>query len=38
VDALDSVFALVKDCEDGRADVHALLKSPICHSGFARLG
>jgi glutamate-1-semialdehyde 2,1-aminomutase len=35
-EALDPVFALVKECEDGR-DVMALLKGPICHSGFKRL-
>ena len=35
-DALDPVFALIKECEDGR-DVMSLLKGPICHSGFSRL-
>ena len=35
-DALDPVFALVKECEDGR-DVMALLKGPVCHGGFKRL-
>lgn len=34
--ALDSVFALVRECEDGR-DVHSLLQGPVCHSGFKRL-
>jgi glutamate-1-semialdehyde 2,1-aminomutase len=34
--ALDPVFGLVRECEDGR-DVMTLLKSPICHSGFKRL-
>jgi len=33
---LDPVFALIKECEDGR-DVMALLKGPICHGGFKRL-
>ncbi|MCG8575227.1 MAG: hypothetical protein MI810_10115, partial [Flavobacteriales bacterium] len=33
---LDPVFGLIKECEDGR-DVHALLKGPVCHSGFKRL-
>lgn len=33
---LDPLFALIRECEDGR-DVHALLKGPICHSGFKRL-
>lgn len=35
-DALDPVFALVKDCEEG-LDVMSLLKGPICHGGFKRL-
>jgi len=35
-EALDLVFAQIKDCEDGR-DVGELLKGPICHSGFKRL-
>jgi glutamate-1-semialdehyde 2,1-aminomutase len=35
-EALDPVFALVKECEDGR-DVMALLKGPVCHGGFKRL-
>lgn len=34
--ALDPVFALVKECEQGRP-VEELLKGPICHSGFRRL-
>ena len=34
--ALDPVFALIRDCEDGR-DVASLLKGPVCHSGFKRL-
>jgi glutamate-1-semialdehyde 2,1-aminomutase len=34
--ALDPVFALVKECEQGRS-VEDLLKGPICHSGFSRL-
>lgn len=35
-DALDSVFAQVKECEEGR-DVMSLLKGPVCHAGFKRL-
>ena len=34
--ALDPVFALVKECEQGR-DVLSLLKGPVCHAGFKRL-
>ncbi len=33
---LDSVFALIKECEDGR-DIESLLEVPVCHSGFQRL-
>lgn len=33
---LDPVFALVKECEEGR-DVMSLLKGPVCHGGFKRL-
>jgi len=34
--ALDPVFALIRECKDGR-DVHTLLKGPVCHGGFKRL-
>lgn len=34
--ALDPVFALIKECEEGR-DVISLLKGEVCHSGFRRL-
>ena len=33
---LDPIFALIKECEEGR-DVMSLLKGPVCHSGFKRL-
>ena len=33
---LDPIFALVKECEEGR-DVMSLLKGPVCHAGFKRL-
>jgi glutamate-1-semialdehyde 2,1-aminomutase len=35
-EALEHVFRLVRECEDGR-DVMALLKGPVCHAGFKRL-
>lgn len=35
-DALDPIFAIIKQCEEGR-DVMSLLKGPICHGGFKRL-
>lgn len=33
---LDPVFALIKECEEGRS-IDELLKGPVCHSGFKRL-
>lgn len=35
-EALDPVFKIIKDCEDGR-DIQSLLEGPVCHSGFKRL-
>lgn len=35
-DALDPIFGLIKECEEGR-DVMSLLKGPVCHAGFKRL-
>lgn len=35
-EALDPIFALIKECEEG-LDVMSLLKGPVCHSGFKRL-
>ena len=35
-DALDKVFFLISECENGR-DVNELLKGEVCHSGFKRL-
>ena len=35
-EVLDPIFALIKECEDGR-DVMSLLKGPVCHAGFKRL-
>jgi glutamate-1-semialdehyde 2,1-aminomutase len=34
--ALTRVFALIRECEDGR-DVRSLLRGPVCHGGFKRL-
>jgi glutamate-1-semialdehyde 2,1-aminomutase len=33
---LDSIFAIIKECEDGR-DVMRLLNGPVCHDGYKRL-
>ena len=35
-DALDPIFSLIGECENGR-DVNTLLKGPVCHGGFSRL-
>lgn len=35
-EALEPVFALIKECEEGRP-VEPLLRGPVCHSGFKRL-
>lgn len=35
-EALDPVFAMIRECEDGR-ELKTALKSPICHAGFKRL-
>ena len=35
-EVLDPVFALIKECEEGR-DVANLLNGPVCHGGFKRL-
>ena len=35
-EALDPIFSLIRDCEDGR-DVMTLLNGPVCHGGFKRL-
>jgi len=34
--ALDPLFALVKECENGRP-VEPMLEGPVCHAGFKRL-
>jgi glutamate-1-semialdehyde 2,1-aminomutase len=36
LEELDPIFALIKECEEGR-DVADLLNGPVCHSGFKRL-
>lgn len=35
-EALDPVFGLVRECEEG-LDVRRLLNGPVCHGGFKRL-
>ena len=37
LNALDEVFTLIKDCEEGHKDIQNLLESDICHNGFKRL-
>lgn len=36
IDALNKVFAIIAECEDGRS-IEDLLKGPVCHSTFRRL-
>ncbi len=36
IDCLDSTFALIAECENGR-DINKLLSGPVCHDGFRRL-
>jgi glutamate-1-semialdehyde 2,1-aminomutase len=36
-EALDPLFALIKECEMGRTAVDTLLEGPVCHAGFKRL-
>ncbi len=33
---LDPIFAIIKECEDGR-EINSILEGPLCHNGFARL-
>jgi len=35
-DALDPIFRLIQECENGR-DIYSLLDGAVCHSGFKRL-
>lgn len=35
-EALDAVFAMIRDCEQGR-DISTLLQGPLCHTEFRRL-
>ena len=35
-DKLDPVFALIRECENGRS-IDGLLDGPVCHAGFKRL-
>jgi glutamate-1-semialdehyde 2,1-aminomutase len=35
-DALDPIFATLKECEEGR-NITNLLEGPVCHAGFKRL-
>ena len=35
-EALDPIFAVIRECEDGKA-VSSLLRGPVCHGGFKRL-
>ena len=34
---LDSIFALIRECEEGEKSIENLLEGPVCHAGFHRL-
>ena len=36
LNALDPIFKIIKECEDG-LDIFPLLDGPVCHSSFSRL-
>lgn len=36
-EALDGVYKIISDCEQGLKNIHDLLEGPVCHSGFKRL-
>jgi glutamate-1-semialdehyde 2,1-aminomutase len=36
-EALSEVYFLISECEKGNKNIHDLLKSSVCHSGFNRL-
>merc|ERR1711871_1259721 len=35
-EALDPVFGIIKNCEDG-LNINSILTTPVCHDGFKRL-
>jgi glutamate-1-semialdehyde 2,1-aminomutase len=35
--ALDEVYSVISNCENGDLNIEALLEGPVCHSGFKRL-
>lgn len=36
-EALNPIFKIIKNCEDGYLNIDSLLEGPVCHSGFKRL-
>ena len=36
-EALDPVFAVISDCENGKRDIMKELEGPVCQAGFKRL-
>jgi glutamate-1-semialdehyde aminotransferase len=36
-EALNSIFKIIKKCEDGYLNIDSLLEGPVCHAGFKRL-
>ena len=36
-EALNDVYSIISDCENGIKNIDELLKGPVCHGGFKRL-
>ncbi len=36
-EALEPIFKVIQECENGEKDIYSLLKGPVCHEGFKRL-
>ena len=37
LEALNDVYSIISDCENGIKNIDELLKGPVCHGGFKRL-
>ena len=36
-EALDPIYKIIAECENGKKDILTVLEGPVCHSGFKRL-
>jgi glutamate-1-semialdehyde 2,1-aminomutase len=34
---IEPIFAMIRECEEGKMNIESLLEGPVCHSGFSRL-